>query len=156
MRPAHVVTRFISLHPGAQKCDGPFGGRCPDRATGKTSLPTLNEQRNLSFQPKDAGKTNRFKPFHFLFVPRKVRSSVKKPSEKIVADRQFLKEETGLAVRGRIKTSQKALATTDSVTRHHQAKAHAEAVGRALLLMQHPKHPRRAGCSVKRVLSPSG
>ena len=70
MRPALVVTRFISLHPGAQKCYGPFGSRCPDRAMGKTSLPTLNEQRNHAFQPEDAGKTNRFKPFHFLFFSR--------------------------------------------------------------------------------------
>jgi hypothetical protein len=45
LRPAFVVTRFIRLHPGAQKCDGPLGDRCPDRVTSKTSLPTLNEQR---------------------------------------------------------------------------------------------------------------
>jgi len=50
LRPAFVVTRFIRLHPGAQKCDGPTWGRCPDRVTSKTSLPTLNEQRNHAFR----------------------------------------------------------------------------------------------------------
>jgi len=79
--------------------------------------------------------------FIFYFFPGKVRSSVKKPSEKIVTDRQLLKEETGLAVRGRIKTSQQALSTTDSARRHRQVKAHAEAADRALLLLQHQKHP---------------
>ena len=41
-----LVTRFIRLHPGAQKGGGPTWGRCPSRATSKTSLPTLNRQRN--------------------------------------------------------------------------------------------------------------
>ena len=45
-RPALMVMRFIRLHPGAQKGGGPIGGRCSDLATSKTSLPTLNEQRN--------------------------------------------------------------------------------------------------------------
>jgi hypothetical protein len=47
LRPALLVMRFIRLHQGAQKAARPTWGRCPGRATSKTSLPTLNGQRNL-------------------------------------------------------------------------------------------------------------
>ena len=42
-----LMTRFIRLHPGAQKGDATNLGRCPSRAASKTSMPTLNGQRNL-------------------------------------------------------------------------------------------------------------
>lgn len=46
-RPALVVTRFIRLHPGAQKGSAAnLEGRCSHRTASKTSMPTLNEQRN--------------------------------------------------------------------------------------------------------------
>jgi hypothetical protein len=46
-RPALVVTRFIRLHRGAQKGSAAnLEGRCSHRTASKTSMPTLNEQRN--------------------------------------------------------------------------------------------------------------
>jgi hypothetical protein len=47
LRPAFAVMRFIRLHQGAQKGDATNLGRCSSRAASKTSLPTLNEQRNF-------------------------------------------------------------------------------------------------------------
>ena len=43
-----LVMRFGRRHPGAQKGGAAnYGGRCSNRTTSKTSIPTLNEQRNL-------------------------------------------------------------------------------------------------------------
>lgn len=48
LRPALAVTRFIRLHQGAQKGSAAnLEGRCSHRTASKTSMPTLNEQRNL-------------------------------------------------------------------------------------------------------------
>ena len=42
------MTRFIRLHRGAQKGSAAnLEGRCSHRTASKTSMPTLNEQRNL-------------------------------------------------------------------------------------------------------------
>jgi len=41
-----LVTRFIRLHPGAQKGDATHEVRCPDRVTGKTPMPNSQRQRN--------------------------------------------------------------------------------------------------------------
>lgn len=50
-RPAPEVTRFIRLHlrRSEGQC-GQLGGRCSHRTASKTSMPTLNEQRNLLLQ----------------------------------------------------------------------------------------------------------
>jgi hypothetical protein len=46
-----IVTRFTRRHSGAQKRGAAsLGGRCPDRVASKTSLRTLNGQRNLTFE----------------------------------------------------------------------------------------------------------
>ena len=47
LRPAPEVTRFTRLHirRSEGQC-GQLGGRCSHRTASKTSMPTLNEQRN--------------------------------------------------------------------------------------------------------------
>ena len=49
LRPAFVVIRFIRLHPGAQKCDGPTRG----------SLSRPRHEQNLSANPKRTAKFSR-------------------------------------------------------------------------------------------------
>jgi len=65
LRPAPEVTRFTRLHlrRSEGQC-GQLGGRCSHRTASKTSMPTLNEQRNrLHYDCKMNYGCNLFKTF---------------------------------------------------------------------------------------------
>jgi hypothetical protein len=50
LHPALAMTRFKRLHRGAQKGGtANYFARCSNRTTSKTSILTLNEQRNFNF-----------------------------------------------------------------------------------------------------------
>jgi len=68
LRPASTVTKIIRLHQGAQKGDAANLGRCPSRTASKSSMPTLNGQRNCQINiatdiASDAAAAERFKLF---------------------------------------------------------------------------------------------
>jgi len=67
LRPAPLMTRFKRLHRGAQKGDASIWGRCPERAAGKTPMPTLNGQRNLPLQVIRKENANLSKNRDYLF-----------------------------------------------------------------------------------------
>src|SRR5581483_7799415 len=60
----NLMTRFIRLHPGAQKGGRGFLGDCPRRAASKTSLPTLIRTATLS-DTKSPGTPMGWTPYTF-------------------------------------------------------------------------------------------